>query len=369
MQGDKATGRQPARAIACRKAGRVLCAVLGVLGAASARAEAADSSLTVEASAGGGYSLWSLLGDVGVGEATFLTLGYTGARPEAGTAATHQLSVGADHLAGEHWLLSAIVSLGLGKGSDTALSQELPRLNVPGLTARTGYGSQGVQLAAGYDSAGFDTLEYGLDASLGLNRYPLRRQLLTVSAGATTVRYAQQDILWVARPTLGARLVWDGRWELGLRAGVSLYSDDPLTAGQFTDAERNALESQLEGRAAARKALAGLRRRQLRDLGAAVTRRMADVNAGTGFPTAPTRFDVKPSLTWRLNPTVKGQVSYAFNQYVPTQGVSHVLASRWTVRLGDPVRVWASVALQRDVPVDLPAEVSGLLTLGGEYTF
>ncbi|RKH92231.1 hypothetical protein D7Y13_37605 [Corallococcus praedator] len=347
----------------------MLVAVLGMLGAGPARAEGADSSLTVEASAGRGYGLWSLLGDVGVSEATFLTLGYTGARPEAGTAATHQLSVGVDHLAGEHWLLSGIVSLGLAKGSDTELSQERPRLNVPGLTARTGYGSQGVQLAAGYDSAGFHKVEYGLDASLGLHRYPLRRQLLTVSDGTPHVRYAQEDLLWVARPTLGARLLWDGRWELGLRGGFSLYSEDPLTAGQFTDAEKATLESQLEGRAAARLALAGLRRRQLRDLGAAVTRRMADVNAGTGFPSAPTRFDVKPSLTWRLNPALKGQVSYAFTRYVPTQGVAHVLASRWTVRLGDPVRVWASVALQRDVPEDLPAEVSGLLTLGGEYTF
>ncbi|RKG72212.1 hypothetical protein [Corallococcus terminator] len=373
MQGDKATCRQPvgrpARASACLKAGWVLLAVLGVSGASPARAEAADSSLTVEASAGRGYGLWSLLGDVGVGEATFLTLGYTGVRPEAGTAATHQLSVGVDHLAGEHWLLSGVVSLGLNKGSNTALTQELPRLDIPGLTARTGYGSQGVQLAAGYDSAGFARVEYGLDAGVGLHRYPLRRQLLTVSDGATTVRYAQEDLLWVARPTLGARLVWDGRWELGLRGGFSLYSEDPLTAGQFTEAEWTALESQLEGRAAARRVLAGLRKRQLRDLGAAVTRRMADVNAGTGFPSAPARFDLKPSLTWRLNPTVRGQLSYAFTRYVPTQGVAHVLASRWTVRLGDPVRLWASVALQRDVPEDLPAEVSGLLTLGGEYTF
>ncbi|RKH62430.1 hypothetical protein [Corallococcus llansteffanensis] len=343
--------------------------VLALLVASAARAEDAESSLTLEASAGHGYGLWSLLGDVGVGETTFLTLGYTGARPEAGTAATHQLSVGVDHLAGAHWLLSGAVSLGLSKGSDTQLTPEFPRRNLPGLTARTGYGSQGLQLAAGYDSAGFDAVEYGVDASLGLSRYPLRRQLLTVSDGATSVRYAREDLLWVARPTLGARLIWDGRWELGLRGGLSLYSEDPLTAGQFTDAEWTALEAQLEDRLAARKLLAGLRQRQLRDLGAAVTRRMADVNAGTGFPSAPARFDLKPSLSWRLNARVRAQLSYAFTRYVPTQGVAHVLATRWTVRLGDPVRLWASVALQRDVPEDLPGEASGLLTLGGEYTF
>ncbi|GMU03703.1 hypothetical protein KH5H1_78260 [Corallococcus caeni] len=344
--------------------------LLALLGASPTwAAEAADSSITLEASGGHGYALWSLLGDVGVGEATFVTLGYTGARPESGTAATHQLSVGLDHLAGRHWLLSGAVSLGLSKGSDTELTPERPRLNLPGLTARTGYGSQAMQLGAAWDSAGFDTWEYGLDAGVGVSRYPLRRQLFTVAEGAPTERYAQEDILWSARPTLGARLLWDGRWELGLRGGYAFYSEDPLTAGQFTDAEADALADRLEDRAAARKALAGLRLRQLRDLGAAVTRRLGEVNAGTGFPSAPVRWDVKPSLSWRLTPAVRGQVSYAFTRYVAGQGVAHVLATRWTVRLGDAVRLWASVALQRDVPQDTPAEASGLLTLGGEYTF
>ncbi|NOK19248.1 hypothetical protein [Corallococcus carmarthensis] len=368
MQGDLETRRRPGSvpASASARAGLVL---LALLGARTARAEGADSSVTLEASGGHGYALWSLLGDVGVGEATFLTLGYTGARPESGTAATHQLSVGVDHLAGGHWLLSGAVSLGLSKASDTELSPERPRLNVPGLTARTGYGSQAVQLGAAWDSAGFDTWEYGLDAGVGVSRYPLRRQLFTVSGGTPTERYTQEDLLWSARPTLGARLIWDGRWELGLRGGYAFYSEDPLTAGQFTDAETETLEAQLESRVAARKALAGLRRRQLRDLGAAVTRRLGDVNASTGFPSAPVRWDVKPSLSWRLTPAVRGQLSYAFTRYVPGQGVAHVVATRWTVRLGDAVRLWASVALQRDVPQDTPAEVSGLLTLGGEYTF
>ena len=102
---------------------------LALLGAGAVQAEeSAESSLTLEASAGHGYGLWSLLGDVGVGKTTFLTLGYTGARPEAGTAAIHQLSVGVDHLAGEHWLLSGAISLGLPKGSNTQLTPELPQI-------------------------------------------------------------------------------------------------------------------------------------------------------------------------------------------------------------------------------------------------
>lgn len=367
MQGDQEIRRRSGGVAACARAGLVLWALWGP--GTAAGAERADSSLTLEASAGHGDALWSLLADVGVGEATYLTLGYTGARPESGTAATHQLSVGVDHLAGDHWLLSGAVGLGLAKGSDTELTPEYPRLDIPGLTARTGYGSQSLQLGAAWDSAGFATWEYGLDAGLGVSRYPLRRQLLTISGDTRSVRYAQEDILWAARPTLGGRLIWDARWELGLRGGFSFYSEDPLTAGQFTDAETATLEAQLESKVATRKLLARLRRRQLRDLGTAVTRRLEEVNAGTGFPSAPARFDVKPSLTWRLSPALRGQLSYAFTRYVPTQGVAHVVATRWTVRLGEAVRMWASVALQRDVPEDGPAESSGLLTLGGEYTF
>jgi hypothetical protein len=366
MQGERETRRRPGAVPACVRAG---LALLAAWGAAPARAEVADSSITVEASGGQGQALWSLLGDVGVGETTYLTLGYTGLRPESGIAPTHQLSVGLDHLAGEHWLLSGAVSLGLARGSDTEISPEFPRVNLPGLTARTGHGTQAAQLGAAWDSAGFGTWEYGLDAGLGVSRNPLSRQLLSVTGGTRTVRYEREDLLWTARPTLGARVIWNGRWELGLRGGYAFYSDDPLTAGQFTPEETAALEARLEDKAQARRRLGGLRRRQLRELGAALTRRLGDVNATTGFASAPVHFDVRPSLSWRLTSAVRGQVSYAFTRYVPGQGVAHILATRWTVRLGDDVRLWASAALQRDVLEDAPAQASGLLTLGGEYTF
>ena len=96
----------------------------------------------------------------------------------------------------------------------------------------------------------------------------------------------------------------------------------------------------------------------------------------TGFPSAPGRFDVKPSVTYRFNATLRGQLSYAFTRYVPGQGVAHVLSTRWTVRVCEPVRVWGSLALQSDV---LEGESgtggkgatvrTGLFSLGGEYTF
>jgi hypothetical protein len=275
---------------------------------------------------------------------------------------------------GEHWLVAASASVGLPKSTLTQLSPERPRLNLPAVDARTGSSSQALLLSAAYDSAGFGDVEYGLDAGLSLTRYPLSREVIVPTRNGPPQRFAREDLLWVARPSLGGRLLLGMRWELGLRAGLTLYSENPLTAGQFTEEETAELARRFEDAVVARRALLGLRTRIRRDLGSGVSRRLSDLNATTGIPTAPSRFDFKPSLTWRPGRIVRGQLSYAFTRYVSGEGLSHVLATRWTVRLGEPVRVWASVALQQDRVEDSeggePSRVrSGLFTLGGEYTF
>ena len=336
-----------------------------------------EVSASTEFSAGRGFRAWSLLGDVELRrDSTFLTLGYTAARPEAGTALTHQLSLGADHLLGDHWLVAAMASVSLPKSTLVPLTPERPRLGLAAAEARTGYSSQALLLSAAYDSAGFSDVEYGLDLGLSVTRYPLSRELVIPTRAGPTLRYAREDRLWVARPSLGGRLLLGTRWEVGLRAGLTLYSEDPLTAGQFTDEAAAALTRRLESALEARRVLLGLRTRTSRDLGSGVARRLSDVNATTGIPTAPSRFDVKPSLTWRPGRKVRGQLSYAFTRYVPGEGLSHVLATRWTVRLGETARVWASVALQQDRLEEAAEEAgepsrvrSGLITLGGEYTF
>jgi|GEM_PF-2037372 hypothetical protein len=357
----------------------LLALVAAVLGARPTQAEAGDMSASVEVSAGGGYRAWSLLGDVELREdTTFLTLGYTAARPGAGTATTHQFSLGGDHLVGRHWQVSAAASVGLPKSTLTSLTPERPRLSLPAVKARTGYSSQALLLSAAWDSAGFSDREYGLDASLSLTRYPLSREIEVPTRTGPPLRYLREARLWVARSSLGGRLLLGTRWELGLRAGLTLYSEDPLTAGQFTEAETEELTRRFETALEARRALLGLRTRIHQDLGSGVARRLLDVNATTGIPTAPSRFDVKPSLTWRPGRIVRGQVSYAFTRYVSGEGLSHVLATRWTVRLGEAARVWAAVALQQDRREPLEGETdagepspvrSWLMTLGGEYTF
>jgi hypothetical protein len=343
-----------------------LC-MLVALGALPAQA----ATLIAELSASQQARAWTLLGDVELREnATFLTFGYSGMRPEPGTAASHQLSLGIDQALSDHWLFSGAVLFGLPKATLTPLAREIPRLGLPALAARTAYGSQGLALSAGYDSGGLSDVEYGLDMGLGLTRYPMRRSLITRRTGEEPrVVYQRQELLGVLRPSLGARLMLGAHWELGLRGGLYLYSEDPLSTGQFSPEEQQALAARYAQVGEDRPLEREFVERLYRDLGTTVAGRLAEANAVTGLPSAPVQFDVKPSVTWRINEIVRGQLSYTFARYVTGQGVGHVLATRWTFRLGEPLRLWASVALQVDVlPEDTPLR-TGLGSLGAEYSF
>ncbi|HYH95220.1 hypothetical protein [Hyalangium sp.] len=351
-----------------RRPGRPLppwgfCLLLA-LGALPARA----ATLIAELSASQDSRAWTLLGDVELREdSTFLTFGYSGLIPGPDTAPTHQLSLGVDQALSDHWLVSGGLIASLPKTTLTPLAREMPRLGLPALGARTSYSSQGLALSAGYDSGGLSDVEYGLDVGVGLTRYPLRRALVSRREGEQPrVIFQREEQLGVLRPSLGARLLLGAHWELGLRGGLYLYSDDPLSTGQFSEEEQQALAERYaqvgDDRPLQRTFLEDL----YRDLGSAVAGRLGTV---TGLPSAPARFEVKPSVTWILNSTVRGQLSYAFTGYVPGQGHGHLLATRWTFRLGEPVRLWASVALQVDVPEESDPFRTGLATLGAEYTF
>jgi hypothetical protein len=168
---------------------------------------------------------------------------------------------------------------------------------------------------------------------------------------------------------VGARLLLGAHLELSLRGGLYLYSDDPLSTGQFSEEEQQALANRYAQVAEDRQLQSAFVEQLYRDLGASVAGRLAEANAGTGLPSAPARFDVRPSVTWRFNDTVRGQFSYAFTQYVPGQGYAHVLGTRWTFRLGKPFRLWAALALQADILPETPPIRTGLATVGAEYSF
>lgn len=341
-------------------------ALLLLLGASPAHA----GSLLAEASAGGSQRTWTLLGDVELRkDETFLSLGYLGARTRSDTALSHQLSAGVDHALSEHWLLSGVVNVGLPKTSLTPLAPERPLLDLPALSARTGYHSVGTQLAAAYDSAGFSDVEYGFDVGLGLTRYGLRRELSTRRAERTEVLYRREEPLFLVRPSLGGRLLLHEDWELGLRGGLSLYSGDPLSAGQFTLEELQEVMRRYTSAAEGRTLQREFFQRRIRELALDLAGRMLDVNALTGFPSAPVRFDLKPSVTYHFSTKVRGQLSYAFIRYVSGQGYTHVLGTRWTWRPAKPFRLWASLSLQSDHPEEESPARSGLVTVGTEYTF
>jgi hypothetical protein len=328
-------------------------------------------SVMAEVSAGNSYRTWTLLGDLALREdETFLTVGYTGARTGSGTALSHQLSAGVDHAFSEHWLLSGLVNVGLPKTSHTPLAPERPMLDLPALVARTGYHSMGVQLAAAYDSAGFSDMEYGVDVGLGLTRYGLGREMIARRAERTEVLYRQEEPLFLARPSLGARLMLFDRWELGLRGGFYLYSEDPSSAGQFTSEELEQVMNHYAHNAAeGGRLVSDYYQRRLRELSVDLAGRLLGVNALTGFPSAPALFDLKPSVTYRFSSAVRGQLSYAFTRYVPGEGYAHVLGTRWTWRLAESFRLWGSLSLQSDHPEGEKPLRSGLIALGAEYSW
>ncbi|MDC0708870.1 hypothetical protein POL68_10370 [Stigmatella sp. ncwal1] len=341
-----------------------------LLALAAPRGQAAGTVLA-EVSATPDAWAWALLGDVEVRQdETFLTLGYNGTRPEQGIAPSHQFSVGVDHALSLHWLVSGAVSVGLPNTTETPLIRERPRRGLPALDAETSYGSQGLLLSAGYDSGGLAEVRYGLDGGLSLTRYPLGREIIARRAQqAPSVLFSREEPLWMARPSLGLRWMPGLRWELGLRGGLYLYSDDPLSVGQFTPQEQRALAERSAEASEERILERVFRRRIYRQLASGVSGRAAEVNAVAGFPLAPARFDLKPSVTYRFGGAVRGQLSYGFTRYVPGQGVSHLLGTRWTFSFGEDFRLWGAVALQVDVPEDSTTTRAGLGTLGTDYSF
>lgn len=353
-----------------RKVGRSALAGSVCLWLAASALPAHAATLITELSASKDYRAVALLGDVELRQdTTFLTFGYSVVRPGQDTALTHQFSLGVDHALSDHWLLSGSFLAGLPKETFTPLAREFPRLGLPALGARTSYSSQGLALSAGYDSAGLSDVEYGLDAGLSLTRYPLRRAIISKKEGEEgQIVFRAEEKLGVLRPSLGGRLLL-GSWELGLRGGLYLYSDDPLSTGQFSEQEQQALAERYTQVADDRNLQRLFLQKLSQDLGTAVASRLGDVNLTAGLPSAPARFDVRPSVTYRFSSRVRGQLSYAFTQYVPGQGLGHLLATRWTVRVGEPVRLWAAAALQADMPGEGGTVSTGLATLGAEYTF
>ncbi len=326
-------------------------------------------SASVDVTAGRGSVAWSLLGDVDlVRDQTFLLLGYSAVRPREGSP-LHQLTAGVDLGLGTHWRVSALADAGLPTTTVTPLLQ---LREVVEMRLRTTGASAGLVLRTAYDSAGLSDLEWGIDAGVGTSAHRMERTLLAVRRTLLGPRHLTAgptgESLLQVRPSLGAHLLLRLDTELSLRGSYVFYSRDPLSLGQLTAAQLDAILASEEQQENGWDRLFRTEEREQAAFQLA-RRNLAGADATDGMLTAPLLFDVRLGVTHRFSGLVRGQVGYAFNRYFPAQGSAHVLSTRWTLRFSDSWRAWAGASVQVDVYEDAPPEPAGLLTLGGEFSY
>lgn len=343
------------------KRGRlVLVALASLLVAQDARAV----TLLTEATAGRNFWGVSLLGEVELSEdETFLTVCYGSSRTAGTTSRSHQLCAGVDHLLDRHWLVSANVSWSPEVATQTPITRRL--------VFRSFNSSMGATVGVAYDTAGISDLELMVDGALSTTLYALPRQFVLLSdeaGGEPRVLHqvsARDSNLPTLRPSLGITALLGFATELSLRGSLSLYFGDPLTAGQITRDELEVLAGFAQTQARSRDLSDQLAQYLFQSLSG----QLLQANATTGMPAAPTWFELRPGVAHSFGLTVRGEVTYTFIRYVPTQGMGHVLSTRWSYQPLDALRLWGALAVQRDLLPDAEGLSSVLATLGVQYTF
>lgn len=316
-------------------------------------APAAGAGLLTEVTVGRAWTSVSLLGDVSVvDDRVALTLGYTGARTSRGAPLSHQLALGADWSPSMRWLLMSMVSLSPSAISSVPITGEV--------TFHSANRSTGATIAAAYDSGGISPLEWGLDASVSGTQWAFVRRLRTPQE-----TISRTERLRMLRPAVGGilRLAWD--WELSARGALYLYSSDPLQAGRFTEEELAELERRFAFALQREGVNEALARYALQTLGG----RLLQADAASGLPAAPVQWELRLGAARYFGSRWKGQLSWLYARYVPTQGTGHVLSTRWTFNATDEVRLWSALSLQVDVPEGERPISAALATVGGEVRF
>lgn len=343
------------------------CGLLLLLLLTTAR-EAAAVSLVAEVTASRTYTALSLLSELELAQdRTYLTLCYGTTRTAAleiqgvdrpvDVPRTHQLCAGLDHALDDHFRLNAFVS------GSPKITNHVELLGPPNtLYFRSQSSSLGASAGLSYDSAGLSDVEFGLDGALSVTGYSLPHMWVTAER---TIRVPGG--LVAIRPSLGVMLLLGSGTELSLRGTYVHYlGDDPLTAGRVSEEELSWLSTAFS-RGLAYAQFYGLSELVATFIQAHGKLLMAD--ALSGLASAPVRLEVRPSIQHRFTSWLRGQLGYTYDRYVPTQGASHLLSTRWTFSPGDAWSLWVAVAVQWDLPEGYPGMTSGLLTLGAEVTF
>lgn len=332
-------------------------ATLAVLIGSPARA----IDVLAEVTTGKGGIATSLLLDVPLVEGrTHATLCYGLFRARGVFAPMHQACAGLDHAINDRWMVSAVLSA----TPPVVDSTELPDI----LRYTTANASLGASFAVGWQSGGFSDVEWALDATMGVTAFSVRETWSLRDASGTLRSLSNREGLVALRPGLGAAVQLGDRWELSLRGSYSIYSRDPLTVGRL--GEEDLLR--LAGSAERLQLSEGVRRL----LAERVAEGLGSTEAGlilgdarSGLLLAPLHFELRPGIAYRLNRAIRAELFYNHQRYVPTQGLTHVLSTRWTVRANDALRLWAAAAVQVDRPDGASASRSLLFTAGGNLNF
>jgi hypothetical protein len=340
-----------------------------------ASAAAFEGSLSLELSGGNRTLAGSLIGDWGVSPERLYLLGSYGVVRQAGVpgmngvpplpaSPTHVIGLGLDWTPSVHWMLSTTMSLSPKATDSTVLNPQ--SLLLPDVEVSASRRSLSAMLAVLYQSAGFDPLEWSLDATAsgGLNTFD---STVRIGRQAPVTETTQ---LWVFKPSLGLTLSLFTDTDLAVRGTYSLYSGDPTTAGRFRVPEGCTFMGEPCGERLGRFT-------ELTQLTSAALTRLDQVDALSGYASAPSWVEGRFSVLHRLSPRVSGQLSYTFVRYVPLQGYAHAVGTRWSFKLRGWMRLWFSVSVQYNEPVDRPSQRtsaddlpywSGVGTLGGELS-
>ncbi len=311
----------------------------------------------------------------------YLNAGYTllktpalpsrGMSPEVPTSPTHTFSAGADWTPGRHLSLSLLFSGSPKAGDKIALLPLAPAATR--ITVGTWRSSVGGSLLAAWASGRLSNFEWVVDGGLSITNNRLGHGVARGNDPEQFPMPREDENLFVYRALGGVTFTFFDRTDVSVRGGYSAYSSDPLTAGRFDEAEVLLI----------RRALDAVAKQFTHDLEALsrasqqASARLGQADSLSGYASAPLLAEAKVTVRHRFTSRFSAQLGWTYNRYVPTAGHSNILSSRLTFRLDAKWRLWGGGAVQRDQPLDHPAQrvegdpevsISGLVTVGVELT-
>lgn len=275
-------------------------------------------------------------------------------------------SLGADVLAGEHFLFGATLDVSPRSRQDTNMPVTFlnPVTSSPeeaNLRLRTLSSLAGGMIDVGYSTAGDSDFELTADAALGVSRYGTSQEIIGITTRngpvrtedvirrcETTTTLAERlacrsllpalqahdaSSLVQARAALGVTATLWQDTDVGLSVAGYLYDQDPTQVGYFS----------------------------VLSLGRSMT-------LGNGVALAPLQLTVRPSVARRWG-NLSVDLSYQLGRYVADEGGNHLLGLKVAYRFNKSLKAWLRLTGQVDVAPELPPLRSSGLGAGVRYSF